>query len=89
MLSLEELSVLLSLNSGLGLSSKAVVMNSLALCESERFDKRVALATIDKLIGFGYINKSLDKFLFLTPSGAMAIKTTKSKLSTIFNKLML
>ena len=87
MLSLEELAVLLSLETEYGLPRSEVADYCLTLYSSERFDARVALATIDRLISLGYIHKNISGYLFLDASGKLAIKETRSKTQKLLNKM--
>jgi len=87
MLTLEELAVLLSLETEHGLPRGEVASYCLMLYQSVKFDERVALTVIDRLIALGYIHKNISGYLFLDPSGKQAIKETRSKTQKLLNKM--
>lgn len=88
MLSFEELAVMLSLDTDIGMTKTAVSLNSIFLCPSERFDKRVALATIDRLCGFGFVTRDDSSgFYFATQKGFNEVVKTKQNVKIMLSKL--
>lgn len=87
MLTFEELAVALSIPDR-GITKKDLVSSSLGMHKSERFDKQVALATIDKLIGIDYISRDRSGNLSLTYKGHEAVFRTKTGSILLFRKLV-
>jgi hypothetical protein len=87
MLTLEELAIMLSLD-GSPNTRTYVAFRAQNLYGSARFDQRVALSTIDKLIAVGYIAKDIDGILSVTESGWVAVSATKSGISFLLRKLV-
>lgn len=88
MLTFEELAVLLSLESDLGLQKTTVALQSTGLYSGERFDRMVALKVIDRLVGIDFISRDRSGFLYLTKTGKHALKETKIGTIQLMSKLL-
>lgn len=87
-LAFEELAVLLSLERDLGVQKSTVAWRAYGMYGSERFDYRVALSVIDKLLDLELMFKDKSGFLYISPKGKDALKESKENLKFIFNELM-
>lgn len=88
MLTFEELAVLLSAEPDVGLEKSHVAYLSVGLYEGEKFDRHVALATIDRMVGLDLLSRDRSGFIYLTKKGIEAIGTTKEGLKYLLNELM-
>lgn len=88
MFTFEELSVMLSLEADLGVSKSDLVNAAVNSYKSPKFDNRVALATIDRLVGIDYISRDRAGFLYITGSGKSTLAQTKAGSMRIINKLV-
>lgn len=87
-LTFEELAVLLALEPDLGIDRSTVARRAEGLYDSDRFDHRVALSVIDKMLGLELMFKDQSGFIYLAPKGKEVLKESKDKLKFIFNELM-
>lgn len=87
-LTFEELAVLLALEPDLGVDRSTVAWRAEGLYDSDRFDRRVALSVIDKMLALELMFKDQSGFVYLSPKGKAALKESKEKLKFIFNELM-
>lgn len=88
MLTFEELSVMLSLEQDLGVSKPDLVYAATNAYKSPKFDQRVALATIDRLVGIDLISRDRAGYLYITGSGREAVAQTKAGSMRLINKLV-
>lgn len=89
MLSFEDLSVMLSFKQNIGIAKGALVANALHLHKSDKFDRSVALATIDKLVGFGFIARDMGQGLYyITTKGVAEVKSTRTSSQTIVDRMV-
>ena len=87
-LTFEELAVLLSLESDLGLEKSHVAWTATGLYGGDKFDRHVALATIDRLVGLDLASRDRSGFVYLTKKGEEAIKETKDNMQGMLSRLI-
>lgn len=88
MLSLEELAILVNLDSATGLSKADLVALAISDHQSPRFDRHVALATIDSMLGLSYAAKDIKGLCYLTQSGQAQIDISKANSGKLLRKLI-
>jgi hypothetical protein len=86
MLSIEELSVLVQFEKEPRTKSEVVAL-ALGFAGSSRFDRRVALATIDSLVSIDYLSQDKRYNLSITKSGLNALKCAKNNYEELFKLL--
>jgi hypothetical protein len=88
MLAFEEIAVLLSAEPDVGMEKSHVAYLAIGFYEGEKFDRMVALATIDKLVGLDLLSRDRSGYIYLSQKGADEVARTKEGLKYLINELM-